>query len=413
MDRGSLSASPSSSEQEEDSSPYSASALLQNPEENGAIEESRAKVVEEEIVPAGERLLSGEDQGSLITDSMSVTSADQEKLLLLNRNTELRRVNKELMKLNEDWDHVYRSTTLSLQQRVETLEQESNTVQQLNNTLLLKVDHEQNKREYYERTLMQELKKNQQLHEYVRLLENRLHHTDTTRDWTKSTQTSLSTVTHLPETTPISDAPGGSTLSPSLSHGSIPGLSSSSSSSHGPPSHLFSSTPDRGAWSGGRISIGPYRALEDQANPQKEVQDLKEQLEALRCQTEIYEADYQTEHKDHKHTQQENKRLRRTREEMRQQMALLQEQLKVYEDDFRKERSDKQVLQRLLMKKSPALVKQPVLVHRCNNEQQPAGGDRRRQREEQRDAQTSTPQPDHHHPLCPKHCERRNTEESP
>lgn len=47
------------------------------------------------------------------------------------------------MKLNEDWDHVYRSTTLSLQQRVETLEQESNTVKQLNNTLLLKVDHEQ------------------------------------------------------------------------------------------------------------------------------------------------------------------------------------------------------------------------------------------------------------------------------
>ncbi|XP_036799220.1 uncharacterized protein si:ch211-153b23.7 [Oncorhynchus mykiss] len=411
MDGGSLSASSSSSsEQEADSSPYSVSALLQNPEGNGAIEESRAKVVEEEIVPAGERLLSGEDQGSLITDSMSVTSADQEKLLLLNRNTELRRVNKELMKLNEDWDHVYRSTTLSLQQRVETLEQESNTVKQLNNTLLLKVDHEQNKREYYEHTLMQELKKNQQLHEYVRLLENRLHHTDTTRDWTKSTQTSLSTVTHLPETSTISDAPGGSNLSPSLSHGTIHGLSSSSG--HGPPSLLFSSsTPSRGALSSGRISIGPYRALEDQANPQKEVQDLKEQLEALRCQTEIYEADYQTEHKDHKHTQQENKRLRRTREEMRQQMALLQEQLKVYEDDFRKERSDKQVLQRLLMKKSLALVKQPVLVHRCNNEQQPAGGDRRRQREEQRDAHTSTPQPDHH-PLCPKHCERRNTEES-
>ncbi|XP_014054239.1 uncharacterized protein si:ch211-153b23.7 [Salmo salar] len=412
MDGGSLSAS--SSEQEADSSPYSTSALLQNPEENGAIEESRVKVVEEEIVPAGERLLSGEDQGSLITDSMSVTSADQEKLLLLNRNTELRRVNKELMKLNEDWDHVYRSTTLSLQQRVETLEQESNTVKQLNNTLLLKVDHEQNKREYYEHTLMQELKKNQQLHEYVRLLEDRLHHIDTTRDWTKSTQTSLSTVTNLPETTPISDAPGVPNLSTSLSNGTIPGLSSSSG--HGLPSHLFSSsTPGRGALSRGRISIGPYRALADQANPQKEVQDLKEQLEALRCQTEIYEADYQTEHKDHKHTQQENKRLRRTREEMRQQMALLQEQLKVYEDDFRKERSDKQVLQRLLMKKSPALVKQPVLVHRCNNEQQPAGGDKRRQREEQREEQreahSSTPQPDHH-PLCPKHCERRNAEQS-
>ena len=42
MDGGSLSASSSSSsEQEADSSPYSVSALLQNPEGNGAIEESR------------------------------------------------------------------------------------------------------------------------------------------------------------------------------------------------------------------------------------------------------------------------------------------------------------------------------------------------------------------------------------
>ncbi|CAB1324966.1 unnamed protein product [Coregonus sp. 'balchen'] len=83
--------------------------------------------------------------------------------------------------------------------------------------------------------------------------------------------------------------------------------------------------------------------------------------------------------------------------------------LKVYEDDFRKERSDKQ---RPLMK-SPALVKQPVLVHRCNNEQQPAGGDRERSRERSRELLTSTPQPDHHYPLCPKHRERRNTEVSP
>lgn len=38
----------------------------------------------------------GEEQVTMITESMSVTSADEEKLLLLNRNTELRRINKEV-----------------------------------------------------------------------------------------------------------------------------------------------------------------------------------------------------------------------------------------------------------------------------------------------------------------------------
>lgn len=44
-------------------------------------------------------------------------------------------------------------------------------------------------------------------------------------------------------------------------------------------------------------------------------------------QTQIYEEEYETEHNDHKHTQQENRRLRKKREEMRQQVALLQEQV--------------------------------------------------------------------------------------
>lgn len=44
-------------------------------------------------------------------------------------------------------------------------------------------------------------------------------------------------------------------------------------------------------------------------------------------QTEMYEAKYQTEHNDHKHTLQENQRLRKKREEMRQQVTLLQEQV--------------------------------------------------------------------------------------
>lgn len=34
--------------------------------------------------------------GTYISDSTTVTSADEEKLLLLNRNTELRRINKEV-----------------------------------------------------------------------------------------------------------------------------------------------------------------------------------------------------------------------------------------------------------------------------------------------------------------------------
>lgn len=44
-------------------------------------------------------------------------------------------------------------------------------------------------------------------------------------------------------------------------------------------------------------------------------------------QTQIYEAEFETEHNDHKHTLQENRRLKKKREEMRQQVALLQEQV--------------------------------------------------------------------------------------
>lgn len=47
-----------------------------------------------------DRLISGEEQLTLITESMSITSADQEKLQLLNKNTELRRLNKEVGQKN-------------------------------------------------------------------------------------------------------------------------------------------------------------------------------------------------------------------------------------------------------------------------------------------------------------------------
>lgn len=47
------------------------------------------------------------------------------------------------MKLNEDWDQVYRSATLGLQRRLEALEQENGAIKQLNSQLLLKVEQQQ------------------------------------------------------------------------------------------------------------------------------------------------------------------------------------------------------------------------------------------------------------------------------
>ncbi|XP_061899766.1 TNFAIP3-interacting protein 3 [Entelurus aequoreus] len=250
-----------------------------------------------------------------VTESMSITWADQEKLQLLNKNTELRRVNKELMKLNEEWDQTYHSTTLRLQHRMESLELENSSLKELNSKLLLKVENQQNAKDYYEQALMLELKKNEEHQAYIRLLEGRTHQKCSA-----------------------------------------------------------SSRPD--------------------------VQDLKEQLETLRCQNEIYETEYQTEHNKHKHTQQDNRRLRRKREEMRQQVELLQEQLKVYEDDFRRERSDKQMLQKLLLKKTlPS--KEPVLVHRCNNVLPPLERDKGTQ-----NAEGVHPAREQHHLLCPKHPNR-------
>ncbi|XP_061755646.1 TNFAIP3-interacting protein 1 isoform X2 [Nerophis ophidion] len=218
-----------------------------------------------------------------VPESMSITCAEQEKLQLLNKNTELRRVNKELMKLNEEWDQTYHSTTLRLQHRMESLELENHSLKELNSKLLFKVENQQ---------------------------------------------------------------------------------------------CSASSRPD--------------------------VQDLKEQLEVLRCQNQIYETEYQTEHDKHKHTQQDNRRLRRKREKMRQQVELLQEQLKVYEDDFRRERSDKQILQKMLLKKTlPS--KEPVLVHRCNNMLSPLEGDKGRQ-----NAKVVHLAREQHHLLCLKHPDRDN-----
>lgn len=304
----------------------------------------------------------GSENVSLITESMTVTSTDQEKLLLLNKNTELRRVNKELMKLNEDWDQVYRSATLSLQQRVETLTEENSAVKQLNSRLLLKVEHEQSAREYYEQTLTQELKRNQDLQKSISELESRRQQ----KHGGRGNQGNLKDFIHSPASCKSSHSPGR----PIPAYG-----------------HSLGVQPTDGILSGPEAGQGGRGFVRDS---QQEVQDLKDHMEALRCQTQIYEADYKTEHKDHKHTQHENRRLRKNKDEMRQQVALLREQLKVYEDDFKKERSDKQLLQRMLNKTH----EDPVLVHHCNNTQRPPGGDKRPQSGE------ATPL---YHPLCPNH----------
>ncbi|XP_049442626.1 uncharacterized protein si:ch211-153b23.7 [Epinephelus fuscoguttatus] len=384
MDGDVLSLSSSSSlsssaaaETQKDTSPKSDSSLAQSQQDRKSTQELWI----EDANPVGGRLLSTEEQVTLITESMTVTSTDQEKLLLLNKNTELRRVNKELMKLNEEWDQVYRTATLGLQHRLEALELENTAIKQLNSRLLLKVEHQQSAKEYYEQALMQELKKNQELQEYIRLMESKMHQPD--RDCTPAKQGSFSALTHGSVSGPTTDPTKGPSLSYSRNSGYNP-----SSSFFPDSSRLEAEQPVKSQRSS--TSLG---ALGDS---QQEVQDLKEQLKTLQCQTQIYEAEYQTEHNDHKHTLQENRRLRKKREEMRQQVALLQEQLKVYEDDFRRERSDKQMLQRLLLKKTPPS-KDPVLVHRCNNEQQPPGGDNRTQSGEKRKQ---------HHPLCPKHPNR-------
>ncbi|KAF6731313.1 hypothetical protein FQA47_004690 [Oryzias melastigma] len=354
-----------------DSSPKSESSLPQSQQEHESTPELWRG---DGLNPTGDRLLSTEEQVTLITESLTVTSTDQEKLLLLNKNTELRRVNKELMKLNEDWDQVYRSATLGLQHRLESLELENNAIKQLNSRLLLKVEHQQSAKEYYEHALMTELKKNQELQEYIRLLESKMH---PDRTFTPLKQANVTGMQN--GSCPGSNPPGESDLP--CTHASRCNPSSS---------FLQASSSPEAEWQGRSQDSVP---LEELGNSQQEVQDLKEQLDALRCQTEIYEAEFQTEHNDHKHTLQENRRLRKKREEMRQQVALLQEQLKIYEDDFRRERSDKQMLQRLLVQKSSSN-KHAVLIHRCNNQERLQEGDKRTPSGEKKKQ---------HHPLCPKH----------
>ncbi|XP_069504782.1 TNFAIP3-interacting protein 1-like isoform X1 [Ambystoma mexicanum] len=254
--------------------------------------------------------LDSEENVTVISESMTVTSSDEEKLLLLNKNTELRRINKELMKLNLDWDQIYRSSTTGLQQTVGCLQQEVVALKQHVERLSMKLDHEQSS---------EILRRPSDLEEII--------------------DTQLP-----PHRIPYSEHAGDilETAAQKARSGDSPR-----------PKNAKLLTQHSKA------------RLADSKGTGKEVTELKEQLQAMKCQTEMYEADYHTEHKDRQRIKAENEKLRKKEEDMRQQMLLLQEQLKVYEDDFRKERSDKQVLQRLLKSKSSH--KDPVLVHRCNN----------------------------------------------
>ncbi|XP_007507815.1 TNFAIP3-interacting protein 1-like isoform X1 [Monodelphis domestica] len=211
---------------------------------------------------------------SYVTESLAMNSADEEKLLLMSKNSELRRLNKELMKLNQEWDHIYHTTTLQMQQKMSALQMEVVGLKQRGERLVMKLEQEQNKKEYYEQTLLQELKKNQNLQEYVRHLESKLRQSHDRQ-----------TLVNFLE-----------------GYGNSPIL-----------------------------------------------------LPRKNRKTELYETGSMLEPKDLERMKTESENLRKKEEDMRHQMALLKEQLKAFEDDFRKERSDKQVFQRLLSSKSHSI----------------------------------------------------------
>ncbi|XP_069842672.1 TNFAIP3-interacting protein 1-like [Dendropsophus ebraccatus] len=301
----------------------------------------------------GERLDS-ESQRTVITESMSVTASDEEKLQLLNKNTDLRRLNAELMELNQQWDEIYRSTTERLHHTARTLQDEVQLLRQHSDKLSMKLEHEQSKREFYETSLHQEMKRNQKLQEYVRHLEGILHFNTLTQRGAHSAKE-------------MNIHPGPT---PSI----VPAVMAQPQNCKGCSDHLSEKVE--------QISKNqqtsqdhklPSKTFHRHTNKQeiktvateRDINLLKEQLQALKCQTEIYEADYKTEHTDRERMKTENEKLKKKEKEMREQMLILKEQLKIYEDDFRRERCDKQVLQRLL--RSRNTTREPILVHRCNN----------------------------------------------
>ncbi|KAG8431828.1 hypothetical protein GDO86_019803 [Hymenochirus boettgeri] len=310
---------------------------------------------------AGDRLDS-DDRRTVITESMSVTASDEEKLQLLNKNTDLRRLNAELLKLNQQWDEIYRNTTLGLQHTARSLQGEVQSLRQHIDKLSIKLEQEQHKREFYENSLLQEMKRNQKLQECVRQLENTVH-------FKGFSQKGFNNDVDI-----SGEARGQSDLAiPSTNFFTAPPVSYKRSQAKteermGRPgkNHEYPRSVLTKITRGNQYSHGLDISETDQ-----DVNQLKDQLKALRCQTEIYAADYKTEHTDRERIKAENNKLRQKETEMRELMLILQEQLKIYEDDFRKERSDKQLLQRLLKTSNSA--REPALVHRCNNVTLPKG----------------------------------------
>nr|XP_033799872.1 cytadherence high molecular weight protein 2-like [Geotrypetes seraphini]XP_033799874.1 cytadherence high molecular weight protein 2-like [Geotrypetes seraphini] len=296
-----------------------------------------------------------EENITFISESMTVTSSDEEKLQLLNKNTELRRLNKELIKLNQEWDRIYHTTTQGMQQEMGALHQQVVSLQQQMERLSIKLEQEQEKRECSEQTLLQELKKNQHLQEFIRHLESKLHHRSSSSERRTPGSSEVQRRSRLSEE--IADR---QCLHRRLSCNEAPMQTWEEDDEI-----QRCSKPVKA-----RITKPPQQQIQilqpEGPIQEKAITELKEQLNVLKCQTEIYRADYKNEHKDRQRITVENQHLRKKEEEMRQQVLLLQEQLKIYEDDFRKERSDKQVLQRLL--KNKANPTDPLLVHRCNNE---------------------------------------------
>ncbi|XP_027732688.1 uncharacterized protein LOC114053743 [Vombatus ursinus] len=243
----------------------------------------------------------GSEEGITYASENMAMSADEEKLLLLHKTTELCKLNKKLMKLNQEWDHIYRIATLQMQQKMSTLQMEVVGFKQQTERLIIKLDHEQ------------ELEKNLQLREYVRYLESRLQQNNE-------------------QQTMVNFCEGYGTSPILLTRRN---LRDSGQCRHG---------------------LGSAKGLKtmcckhplDISHSEKEMTDLIYQREALKCQTEMYEANSLTEHKVQEQMKAENENLRQKEEEMKQQMALLQEQLKMFEDDFRKDRTDKHIFQRLL-----------------------------------------------------------------
>ncbi|XP_072482623.1 uncharacterized protein [Notamacropus eugenii] len=234
--------------------------------------------------------------------SVSMAASADEKMLLLNKAMELRRLNKELMKLNQEWDHTYRKTTLQMQQKVNTLKVEVVSLKQQLERLTVKLEYEQNKKEYYEQALLQEFKKNQQLQEYVKYLERKVQQNR-----------------ERPNLVNYFEGYGSSPVLMTRRS-----LKDSAQYRYG-----------RGNTKGQKTTYCKHQLA--MPNLEKEMTDLMDELRASKCQTETLAADPPTEHKVPQPIKVERENFYKKEEEMRQQMALLQEQLKIFEDNFRKE----------------------------------------------------------------------------